>query len=115
MDSYTKLLYQSGIKEEAADTREVLTAEGKIAKIAQGVVDGNSHYYIMLEDDDQIYDISVVEFIDIIRYDVGDTVKVEYKENANTNMVLSLTGSKAAEGLKDNTAGDAPQGDVEDE
>ena len=71
--------------------------------------------YIMLEDDDQIYDISVVEFIDIIRYDVGDTVKVEYKENANTNMVLSLTGSKAAEGLKDNTAGDAPQGDVEDE
>jgi len=114
-DAYTKLMYQSGIKEEAADTREVLTAEGKIAKIAQGVVDGNSHYYIMLEDDDQIYDISVVEFIDIIRYDVGDTVKVEYKENANTNMVLSLTGSKAAEGLKDNTAGDAPQGDVEDE
>ncbi len=94
-DAYTKLMYQSGIKEEAADTREVLTAEGKIAKIAQGVVDGNSHYYIMLEDDDQIYDISVVEFIDIIRYDVGDTVKVEYKENANTNMVLSLTGSKA--------------------
>lgn len=114
-DAYTKLMYQSGIKEEAADTREVLTAEGKIAKIAQGVVDGNSHYYIMLEDDDQIYDISVVEFIDVIRYDVGDTVKVEYKENANTNMVLSLTGSKAAEGLKDNTAGDAPQGDVEDE
>ena len=94
-DAYTKLMYQSGIKEEAADTREVLTAEGKIAKIAQGVVDGNSHYYIMLEDDDQIYDISVVEFIDVIRYDVGDTVKVEYKENANTNMVLSLTGSKA--------------------
>lgn len=114
-EAYTKLMYQSGIKEEAADTREVLTAEGKIAKIAQGVVDGNSHYYIMLEDDDQIYDISVVEFIDVIRYDVGDTVKVEYKENANTNMVLSLTGSKAAEGLKDNTAGDAPQGDVEDE
>lgn len=94
-DAYTKLMYQSGIKEEAADTREVLTVEGKISKIAQGVVDGNSHYYIMLEDDDQIYDISVVEFIDVIRYDVGDTVKVEYKENANTNMVLSLTGSKA--------------------
>lgn len=94
-EAYTKLMYQNGIKEEAADTREVLTAEGKIAKIAQGVIDGNSHYYIMLEGDDGIYDILVIEFIDVIRYDVGDTVKVEYKENTNTNMVLSLTGSKA--------------------
>ncbi len=48
----------------------------------------------MLEDDDQIYDISVVDFIDVIRYDVGDLVTIEYKENANTNMVLSLTGGK---------------------
>lgn len=93
-EEYTRLMYQSGIKEEAVDTREVLTAEGKIVKIAQGVVDGNSHYYIMLEDDDHIYDVSVVEFIDVIRYDVGDTVTIEYKENASTNMVLSLTGRK---------------------
>lgn len=100
-EAYTKLMYQNGIKEEAADTREVLTAEGKITKIAQGVVDGNSHYYLMLEGDDGIYDISVIEFIDVIRYDVGDTVKVEYKENENTNMVLSLTGSKAKDEPED--------------
>lgn len=96
-EAYTKLMYQSGIKEEEADTREVLTAEGKISKIAQGVIDGNSHYYIMLEGDDYIYDVSVVDFIDIIRYEVGDEVTVEYKESAKTNMVLSLTGNKSEE------------------
>lgn len=96
-EEYTKLMYQSGIKEEQDDTREVLTAEGKISKIAQGVVDGNSHYYIMLEGDDNIYDVSVVDFIDIIRYETGDSVTVEYKENGKTNMVLSLTGSKSEE------------------
>ena len=96
-EAYTKLMYQSGIKEEEADTREVLTAEGKISKIAQGVIDGNSHYYIMLEGDDHIYDVSVVDFIDIIRYEVGDEVTVEYKESAKTNMVLSLTGNKSEE------------------
>lgn len=96
-EAYTKLMYQSGIKEEEADTREVLTAEGKISKIAQGVIDGNSHYYIMLEGNDHIYDVSVVDFIDIIRYEVGDEVTVEYKESAKTNMVLSLTGNKSEE------------------
>lgn len=114
-ESYTKLMYQSGIKEEAADTREVLTAEGTISKIAQGVVDGNSHYYLMLEDDDHIYDVSVVDFIDIIRYDVGDEVSIEYKENAETNMVLSLTGKKSQD--KPDEADDKPDeaGDKLDE
>ena len=30
------------------------TIEGKITKIAQGVIDGDSHYYIMLEGSDEI-------------------------------------------------------------
>ena len=93
-DSYTSLMYENGIKEQAEDTREILSAEGKIAKIAQGVVDGNSHYYIMLEGDEGIYDVSVVNFIDIIRYEVGDEVTLEYKENKTTNTVLSLTGKE---------------------
>lgn len=111
-EEYTKLMYQSGIKEEIADTREVLTAEGKISKIAQGVIDGNSHYYIMLEGDDNIYDVSVVDFIDIIRYEVGDDVTVEYKENAKTNMVLSLTGSKSEE---EPAGGEAVEAETQEE
>lgn len=65
-ESYTNLMYKNGIKTEAEDTRSVDTLTAKITKIAQGVIDGDSHYYIMLEGSDEIFDVSVVDFIDII-------------------------------------------------
>ena len=86
-------MYENGIKEVEEDTREILTAEGKITKIAQGVVDGNSHYYIMIEGSDGIFDGPGVDYIDVIRYNVGDEVTVEYKEGEKTNTVLSINGA----------------------
>lgn len=95
-EAYTKLMYDNGIKEVEKDTREIETMTAKITKIAQGVIDGNSHYYIMLEASDDIYDVSVVDFIDIIKYDVGDEVTIEYKEGEDSNTVLSLNGKEKA-------------------
>lgn len=94
-ENYNELMYESGIKKEAEDTREVKSITGKITKIAQGVVSGDSHFYMMLEGSDEIFDVSVVEFIDIIKYDTGDTVTVEYKEGERANVVLSLNGQNA--------------------
>ncbi|MFR5506191.1 MAG: CvpA family protein, partial [[Ruminococcus] torques] len=51
-------------------------------------------YYIMVEGSDDIFDVSVVDFIDIIRYNVGDQVTIEYKEGEKSNTVLSLTEVK---------------------
>lgn len=90
---YTELMYQNGIKVDEPDNREVETMTAKISKIAQGVIEGNSHYYIMLEGSEDIFDVSVVDFIDIIKYDVGDEVTVEYKKDEKANTVLSLNGS----------------------
>ena len=95
-DAYTDLMYENGIRETAEDTREVLTITAPITRIAQGVIDGNSHYYIMLEGSDGIFDIPVVDFIDIIRYNVGDEVTIEYKEGERSNTVLSLNGVEKA-------------------
>lgn len=98
-ENYTTLMYENGIKQTPEDTRDVKIMTAKITKIAQGVVDGNSHYYIMLEGSDAIFDIPVVDFIDIIRYDIGDEVTIEYKEGDQSNTVLSLNGAgKASEG-----------------
>ena len=69
---------------------EGMRREGKITKIAQGVIDGDSHYYIMLEGSDEIFDVSVVDFIEIIKYNVGDDVKLEYAKGDKANTVLSL-------------------------
>ena len=87
---YTDLMYENGIKLVEADTRQVETITSTITKIAQGVVDGNSHYYIMVDGSKDIFDVSVVDFIDIIRYDVGDEITIEYKEGEESNTVLSI-------------------------
>lgn len=87
---YNELLFTNGVKVEAEDTREVLSVTGKITKIAQGVIDGNSHYFVMVEGSEGIFDVSVVDYIDIIRYNVGDEITMEYKEGVKTNTVLSL-------------------------
>ena len=99
-ENYSTLMYENGIKETPEDTRDVETITARITKIAQGVVDGNSHYYIMVEGSDAIFDIPVVDFIDIIRYDVGDEVTIEYKEGEKSNTVLSVNGTEkgASEG-----------------
>ncbi len=93
-EQYTSLMYKNGIKDVQEDTREIQTAAGKITKIAQGVVEGNSHYYIMVEGSDAIFDVSVVDYIDVIRFDVGDEVTIEYKEGEETNTVLSMSSGQ---------------------
>ena len=94
--SYTDLMYENGIKAVAEDTREIETVTANISRIVQGVIDGNSHYFVMLEGSDDIFDISIAEYISIIGYDVGDKVTIEYKAGEETNTVLSLNGEEKA-------------------
>lgn len=94
--NYLGLMEQNGIQVErdSVNAEKTETISGKIRKIAQGVIDGDSHFYLMLEGSDEIFDVSVVDFIDIIKYDVGQEVTLEYKEGKNANVVLSLNGEK---------------------
>lgn len=96
-ENYTDLMYENGIKTVAEDTREIQKVTAPISRIVQGVIDGNSHYFIMLEGFDGIFDISIAEYISIIGYDVGDRVTIEYKEGEETNTVLSLNGESRAQ------------------
>lgn len=89
-EEYLNMLLKEGIQKEAEDTREILTFTGNITKIAQGVVEGNSHYYIMLEGSEEIFDISVVDMIQIIKYEIGQEITVEYKAGEEVNTVLSI-------------------------
>ena len=88
-EEYQELLLKEGIQ-IVEDNREIEKITGVITKIAQGVVEGNSHYYIMVENSDDIFDISVVDYLDIIRYEVGDTITMEYKVDDTANVVLSI-------------------------
>lgn len=55
------------------------TITGKIRRMAQAVVDGSTHYYLVLENEDElIFDVPITDFLDIVRYDVGDTITLAY-------------------------------------
>ena len=88
-EEYQKLLLKEGIQ-EMEDNRKSDSISGKITKIAQGVVDGNSHYYIMVEGSEEIFDVSVVEFITIIKYEIGQDITLEYKIGEQTNVVTKI-------------------------
>ncbi len=89
-DNYLELLYRNGLKKEAEDTREEMEAIGTITKIAEAVIDGNSHYYLMLDNSDLIFDVKVADFINVIRCDVGEKITIGYKSDVDTCMVTKL-------------------------
>lgn len=94
-ENYLELMQENGIEtDDSTMAQETKTITGKITRIAQGVVEGDSHFYVMVEGSDEIFDVSVVDFIDIIKYDVGQAVTMEYREGEKTNVVLSLNGEK---------------------
>ena len=89
-DNYLNLLLSNGVKEEAKDDREIETITGEITKIAQAVIDGTSHYYLMIDGSEDIFDVSVVDYIDVVRCEAGQTVMMEYKKGEKTDTVVSL-------------------------
>ena len=77
---YKEMLISNKITEpetepEITDTKSVT---GTIAKIAQAVVDGNSHYYIVLNGTTVIYDVNVADNIGIVLKNIGDEITLEY-------------------------------------
>lgn len=86
---YVKLLSANGISSEGGElTMETLS--GKIKRVAQAVIDGNSHFYVVLENKNLVFDVPVTEYPEIVKYDVGDTLTIEYTEGEPVCTVISL-------------------------
>lgn len=98
-DNYLELLLGNGIKEVEQDTRKEETLIGKVTKVAQVVLEGSSHYYLMVEGSDAIFDVPVADFIDVIRVEPGMEITIEYKEGKKTNTVTALELATAEAGL----------------
>ena len=86
--NYLELLKTNNIT--SVDTSASKTQTGMIAKIAEAVVEGNTHYYLMLEHSDLIFDVDVADFIEIVRYDVGERIQLEYLEGGKTMQVIGI-------------------------
>ncbi|MDM8245362.1 Tat pathway signal sequence [Collinsella tanakaei] len=75
-DSYLAMLAADGTlsEEQAVESGAQETVSGKIATIAQAVIDGNSHFYVTLEGSTEIYDFALPDLLGIVRYRVGDEI-----------------------------------------
>ena len=83
--NYINMLKNNGITVE--DKKEELQIVGTVTKIVPTVIDGNSHYYILLDNKNEIYDISVKENPSVILVEQGNKVTLTYtkSEGVNTN------------------------------
>ena len=88
--NYTELLNTNGIVSE--NTELYKEASGKIDMIAPIVLEGTTHYYVGLENNEDIFDLDMSnkELIGILKYQAGDRVKFVYTEGYGLHQVKSL-------------------------
>lgn len=86
--TYIKMLRAEGKGTSGSDASDQIT--GTIKRMAQGVVDGNTHFYLVLENSSLIFDVPMVEYMEIVKYDVGETITLGYVPGDPVCTVLSL-------------------------
>ena len=89
--SYEALLATNGVLSGGdADLTDLKTAQGTIRTMAQGVIDGNSHFYVTLNGDSRIYDFALPSLVEITAYGAGDSIAFNYIESDPTSPVQSI-------------------------
>ena len=86
---YQALLKQSGIS--AADSNAGMEIRGVIEKISPVVIEGNSHFYVILAEKEGIFDVDVSAYPEIVTYDVDDVIGFTYLEGTK---LCEVTGIK---------------------
>ena len=95
-EAYLGMLASDGLldEDEAEDASATREVTGTIARVAQAVIDGNSHFYVTLEGDATIYDFALPGLVEIVTYQAGDEISfrcVEKDDDAPTVTVTELT------------------------
>ena len=99
--AYQALLATNGVLAESGVDTGAVEKQGTIAHIAQALVEGNSHFYVKLDDGSAIYDFALPGLIEIVGYKEGDAITFTYVEAEPTNPVeeiVSADGAKAGNG-----------------
>ena len=99
--SYKKLLRANGVAVDdgSSSTKSDSSATGTISLISPVVLDGNSHYYVMLNGDDTLYDCPIATVTDIVRYKEGDSVTLNFTSGGgNLVTVESVTSGSSTQG-----------------
>lgn len=86
--AYVNLLKTNGISSGPVSVGE--TVSGTIQTIASVVVEGNSHYYVVLTGNDKIFDVSIGDFPQMVLYQEGAQITLEYVEGEKLQIVTGI-------------------------
>lgn len=86
--TYIKMLKTGG--GSSSNPQDIQKIQGVIKKIAQGVIEGNTHFYLVLENSELIFDVPLADFMEVLRYDVGDEISIEYSQGEPVSSVLDI-------------------------
>lgn len=92
--AYETLLATNGVLTNETDISDVEQVSGTIERVAQAVVEGNSHFYVKLEKDDNLYDFALPGLLDIVLYSPGDKITFTYLKSDDTHSVYSILNEK---------------------
>ena len=88
--SYNELLSTNGIVSQ--NTEAYVDVSGIIESISPVVLEGTTHYYICIKGNENIFDVDLSDdsLIGIVRYNPGDSIKFQYKDEGGLNPVKTL-------------------------
>lgn len=93
--AYRSLLITNGIELETDESIETASPDleevtGVVERIATAVIDGNSHFYIVLEDNTGIYDCALPTFFEVLELQEGQQVTLRYWPDGDIFVVEEL-------------------------
>ncbi|MCI9446678.1 MAG: CvpA family protein [Lachnospiraceae bacterium] len=88
--AYSKLLQNNGIASSLE--KQSISVSGKITNFIPVNVEGNTHIYFALEGKDEVFDVDMTntDLLDIVKYQVGDTIKVLYTDDDYPAKVVKI-------------------------
>lgn len=94
-EDYLTMLAADGLLSDdaAADASSQREVTGVVATIAQAVIEGNSHFYVTLEDDSAgtIYDFALPEMVEIVAYQPGDEISFRCGEKIEGLVTVTVS------------------------
>ncbi|MDR2106044.1 MAG: Tat pathway signal sequence [Coriobacteriales bacterium] len=77
---YQRLLVENGVEVPDAEIVAGTESTGTVERIASVVIEGNSHFYLVLANDSRIYDCALPGLLDVLAVQEGDVVTLTYQE-----------------------------------
>lgn len=86
--NYEHLMENNGVN--ITENGEKLNKQGVITMLKDIVIDSNTYYYVMIENDDMLYSLKAGDHVEILKKNTGDTISFEYVET-NREGVSTIT------------------------